>query len=186
MKHEWNSENLSTKHKDVHTILACSQRQMHRYIQCVHYSITRVFLSIQPADKAVEYIIDSYKLILLRVRLNINTHTRTHARTHAHTHTHTHIAWLPGFRPHFTPVNHLHGRVEGHDDSWFPTTFYKPPVYYSRLRIIFIEGVDGFHWVVLTYLHLVETTCLPVSPDTTVSGRLDSKHQLTIICLTVD
>ena len=68
-------------HKYFHTKLACSQRWIRTYIQCIHHSVIRAFISIQLADKAVKYLIDSYKLLLLIVRFNAFTHTHTHTHT---------------------------------------------------------------------------------------------------------
>ena len=57
---------------------------MHTCIHCIglHHSAGHVFISIQPAAKAVEYLTDSCKLLLLTVS-RIQTTTHTHARTHA-------------------------------------------------------------------------------------------------------
>ena len=49
-------------HKNFHTKIARSQRQMHI---CIHHSVINVFKSIQPAYKTEEYLIDSYKLLVL-------------------------------------------------------------------------------------------------------------------------
>ena len=78
------SENVCIEHKKkLHIKLARSQRQMHIFIQCIHHSVMHGIKSIQPEDKAAEYLIEPFTVLLLIVSYN------THAHTHTHTHTHT-------------------------------------------------------------------------------------------------
>ena len=78
---------------------------MRTFMQCIHHSVIHLFKSIQPADKAVEYLTDSYKLLTLiennNKNSNNNTHNTTqhnttqhnttqHNTTQHNTHTHTH------------------------------------------------------------------------------------------------
>ena len=56
-------EKTVLKYTNLYTKPVCSLRQ----IQCIHHSVIHVFISVQPADKVVEYMINSYKLLVLMV-----------------------------------------------------------------------------------------------------------------------
>ena len=55
------SEKVCMKHRIFHIKLACSQRQM----RTVHTTLSYTCISMQPAHKAVKYLINSHKLLLL-------------------------------------------------------------------------------------------------------------------------